>query len=482
VGFSDVTRIWLRGKDRRTRPLRVVALALVAALVASACSGDGDSSVLAEPDAEPAGIGSRGETLVAAPSVPTGPMDDDVAAVLDHIVAAWMDNEEPDPERIAELGRSGDPRIGWIMADLILVRPRGHQTISGLRDAFETLTGATIDPPRTWASATDHLIAWDLASNDEYLDWKQRIYTQLEPLWEPFFEDADADVDWRQVAWGGVFLDDRVDGHGTNCERTCIPSLDDPAVVTGVDGDWLRDDRIVFGVVVEGEARAYPRHILEAHEMVNDDLGGRRIGLPYCSLCGSAQAYITDDVPEGIETPVLRTSGLLTRSNKVMFDLVTNSLFDTFTGRAITGPLHDKEFSLTQIPVITSTWGDWKAEHPNTSIVAHDGGVGLAYPLAPLAERDRNGPIFAVGDVDPRLEVMEPVLGATNADGVAVAFPVEAARAALDAGETIEFEGLVVVGEGSGIRAELADGTRLATHQAFWFAWSQFNPDTLVWS
>ena len=57
----------------------------------------------------------------------------------------------------------------------------------------------------------------------------------------------------------------------------------------------------------------------------------------YCTLCGSAQAYLTDDVP-GFQ-PVLRTSGLLARSNKLTYDVSTWSAIDTFTGEALSGPL-----------------------------------------------------------------------------------------------------------------------------------------------
>lgn len=71
-------------------------------------------------------------------------------------------------------------------------------------------------------------------------------------------------------------------------------------------GSWYADDRLVFGVTIGGAARAYPKHMMEVHEMVNDTVGGRRIALPHCTLCGSAQAYLTDDVP-GFQ-PVLRTS------------------------------------------------------------------------------------------------------------------------------------------------------------------------------
>lgn len=38
---------------------------------------------------------------------------------------------------------------------------------------------------------------------------------------------------------------------------------------------WLKDDGVVFGIGLNGEFRAYPRRIMEVHEMVNDTLGAR---------------------------------------------------------------------------------------------------------------------------------------------------------------------------------------------------------------
>jgi hypothetical protein len=60
---------------------------------------------------------------------------------------------------------------------------------------------------------------------------------------------------------------------------------------------------------VGGGAVAFPKNVMEVHELVNITIGGRRIGIPYCTLCGSAQAYRTDDVPAGKRPLVLRTVG-----------------------------------------------------------------------------------------------------------------------------------------------------------------------------
>jgi hypothetical protein len=227
---------------------------------------------------------------------------------------------------------------------------------------------------------------------------------------------------------------------------------------------------------------AFPKNIMEVHEMVNITIGGRRLGIPYCTLCGSAQAYVLDRVPDGVSPPVLRTSGLLARSNKVMYDLGTKSLFDTFTGRALSGPLQAAGVTLGQTTVVTSTWGGWKRAHPKTRIVAEDGGIGREYEDDPLGGRDDNGPIFPVGDVDPRLPIQAPVLGVIAPGGRPVAFEVDQASAALRDGEQVSAAGVDVVVDGGGLRAQTRTGRELPAHQAFWFAWSQFHPDTRLWS
>jgi len=162
-----------------------------------------------------------------------------------------------------------------------------------------------------------------------------------------------------------------------------------------------------------------------------------------------------------------------------MFDLHTESVFDTFRGIGLSGPLQGHQ--LEMITVFTSTWGDWKEAHPNTTIIAEDGGIGRSYAFDPLGGRDDDGPIFPVGDVDPRLPVQEQVLGVTAPDGTTVAFPTAGAKRALDTGDEVTLAGIVVQTDGAALSATF-EGEPIVSHQAFWFAWSQFNPDTLVWT
>jgi hypothetical protein len=454
-------------------------LIIAFALVTAACSGTQAEPTIPPVDGDP--VDATGETIPPAPPVASGPL---AAAVIADLDAVFADlTVGVDLEALGRLGLSGDARIAWLFSDLLRFFQAGPVAIA-VHEAFEELTDTPVGAAFGWRPVTDWLIAWDVPAPPGYLEWKRRPFEIIEPAWQPFFDDAEADIDWRLLSWGGVRIDARTleeAAQGIACPQGCIPALNDPEVTGAAGGDWYPDHRVVFGVVVNGEARAYPKNIMEVHEMVNDTLGGREIGIPYCTLCGSAQAYFTDTVPAGFDTLELRTSGLLARSNKVMFDLHTGSVFDTFVGTAVSGPLREAGFELEMISMVTSTWEDWKAAHPETTIVASDGGIGRDYPPDPLGGRDDRGPIFPTGDVDPRLPVHAQVVGVVTAEGTAVAFPVEAARVAMADGDTVALAGVRVITDGAGLLVETLDGETVASHQSFWFAWSQFHPDTLLW-
>jgi len=461
--------------------LRLYGLIAVAVLV-SACSAaapDETAPIAAEREPGDEPLWPR------APNAPAGDLDPEVGDAVDRLIESFVAGSF-DSGALDVVAASGDPRLAWLISDLLRLVPTGL-TEQSLVDAFSALTGvdARADDqfgPSSWQAVTNLMIGWDVPEPPAYREMKAALYLRVEPAWAPFFADEDADIDWRWISWGGVLIDDRPSGDGQACARGCIPALDDPTLTAAADGGWYADDRTVFGVVVNDEAVAFPKHIMEVHEMVNLTIEGRRVGMPYCTLCSSAQAYLTDEVPAGVETPVLRTTGLLSRSNKVMYDLVTDSVFNTFTGRALSGALQDAGIVLEQTTVVITTWGEWKAAHPDTRIVARDGGIGRAYPDDPLSGRDDDGPIFPIGQVDPRLPAHAQVLGVIGPDGASAAFAVDQAASALATGDPVMIGPIEIFDDGGGLRARASDGAELAAHQAFWFAWSQFHPDTALWT
>jgi hypothetical protein len=453
---------------------------IVFALALAACTGGATDASTPTTTSRSESTTTRSETSALsdyspAETAPEGPLDAEAAASVDSLLdgvftTGW------DVSAVEDLVEGQDPRTAWLIADLLRFYQSGAE-METLSRAFSELTGVEPAPDEVeFVWATNHLISRDMPAWDGYPAVKRQIFGPVVPTWDAFFAE-DHGIDWRLVTWGGVAPDTRpLDDNGP-CN--CISALDHPETTNAAGGGWYDDSGVVFGVMIGEDAIALPKHQMEVHEMVNLTLGGRELGIPYCTLCGSAQGYLADNVP-GVERIVLRTSGLLSRSNKLMYDLTTGSAIDTFTGRALSGPLGADGVVLDQVSVAASTWGDWKAAHPDTRILAKDGGIGRAYTDDPLGGRDDAGPIFPVGDIDPRLTAQERVVEVIAADGTPVAFPVMTIRAALADGP-IEFEGLTVRLDDS-IRVYDSVGNELVSHEAFWFAWSQFHEGTHLWT
>jgi hypothetical protein len=415
----------------------------------------------------------------APPAIPDGPLTATVTEALEEVLAIAVSQSDWSPANTTALdaiGQAGDPRLVWALTDMqrFAWRPEFR---AALTRVAETILDTSFDSGRQRAEIINKMIAWDMPAYPGYLTHKRSIFTNYIPGWEDIF--VEGDIEWQLVDWGGVNIDARpYDTTDDVCH--CIPAVDNPDVSTAAEATWLEDDDIIFGIVINGEARAYPRRIMEVREMVNDTLGGRDLGIPYCTLCGAAQAYFTDRLPAGVDRPILRTSGLLTRSNKVMYDIETHSVFDTFLGKAVTGPLADIGLQLEQATVITADWGTWRATYPNTTVMVEALALGRDFNLRET--RDANGPIFPVGDVDPRLPVHEDVIGTITADGIPVAFPRATVVAALAAGQEVGYEDVRLVLSAGGVRAIGSNGEDVRSHQAFWFAWSQFYSETVLWT
>ncbi len=169
----------------------------------------------------------------------------------------------------------------------------------------------------------------------------------------------------EEIAWGGV----RFDG---------IPSLDGPAMIAAAEADYLLDEDLVFGVAINGDVRAYPLRIMGWHEMFNDVVGGVPVALAYCTLCGAGILFET--TLEGRSPAfVFGSSGFLYRSNKLMFDRTTFSLWNQFTGEPVNGPLRGSGIRLKMRPVLITSWADWRARHPKTTVLSLDTGHARDY-------------------------------------------------------------------------------------------------------
>ncbi len=230
-----------------------------------------------------------------------------------------------------------------------------------------------------------------------YATFKSHLYRAIDPKFAAYFDDdRPAIVRLDEVRWGGV----RQDG---------IPPLRDPEMIPAAEASYLEDDNIVFALEIAGDARAYPKRILAWHEMFTDTVGGVPVAGVYCTLCGTVIVY--ESRHEGVEHE-LGTSGFLYRSNKLMYDRATQSLWSTFEGEPVIGPLVGKGIELARYPVVTSTWGEWRRRHPETTVLSLDTGHERDYSEG-AAYRDyfaSDELMFAVPGLDRRLANKAEVL------------------------------------------------------------------------
>jgi hypothetical protein len=199
-----------------------------------------------------------------------------------------------------------------------------------------------------------------------------------------------------------------------------IPPLDHPRVVAAAAANrYLRGDEPVLAVALGGHARAYPIRIMLWHEIANDVLGGLPIAVTYCPLCNSGLAF--DRRVDG-RTLSFGTTGLLRRSDLVMFDTATESWWQQFDGMALVGRLAGAR--LRMLPVQMLSWSDFKRRYPHGDVLAQTTGYLRPYGFNPYQGYDTGAQPFGFNglSLDRRLPPMERVL-AVQADGRMLAAP-----------------------------------------------------------
>lgn len=291
-------------------------------------------------------LGAAAATASAAPLA-----DKDVARIFGLLVP---DADTATRQRvIREIARAGDRRFIAPLVD--------QMRFAGSRDelllisaTLKTLAGADA-PTSDWSE----MVVWvgqrpGLEAPPGYVGWKGELHAAIDPRFRDFLrEGAAATVRIEEVQWGGV----PVDG---------IPALVNPRMLPARAATWLDDRDAVFGVSLNGDHRAYPLRILDWHEMANDVVGGKPVALAYCTLCGSGVLY---DASAGGRTFEFGSSGFLFRSNKLMYDRQTRTLWNHMTGEPVVGPLVGRGIRLARLPVVVTSWGEWRRQHPDTRVV-----------------------------------------------------------------------------------------------------------------
>jgi len=173
-------------------------------------------------------------------------------------------------------------------------------------------------------------------------------------LWRsewPRTDFAKSGIDFAEILSGGPPKDG-------------IPSIDDPVFVPVSEESGLAPREAVIGLVINGDARAYPLRILTWHEICNDVVGGVPVAVTYCPLCNAAIVY--DRRVDGVATE-FGVTGKLRHSDLVMYDRNTESWWQQFLGVAIVGEQTGK--ALRVLPSRLESWERFAARHPDGRVL-----------------------------------------------------------------------------------------------------------------
>ena len=226
------------------------------------------------------------------------------------------------------------------------------------------------------------------------------------------------------------------------------------------------------------------------------------------------------------------TSGLLYRSNKLMYDRATETIWHQFTGEPVIGPLADSGITLDFFPSVLTTWGEWIAQHADTTVLALNTGVYLPGFYRPEDEpgafyyeyfHGSDNTMFPVWNKSDALKNKERVVGLSVGEDHK-AYQVEALRRDRVLNDTVGQQDVVVIASSHSEEARVyerdghefslgpdeseigpvpsevqnTDGVvwrvteeslvnqddptqelaRIPTRNSFWLGWSSFHPDT----
>jgi thiol-disulfide isomerase/thioredoxin len=315
-----------------------------------------------------------------------------------------------------------------------------------------------------------------------------------------------------------------------------IPAIDDPQYVSAEEADeWLKAEEPVILVQVGGDARAYPIQILMWHEIVNDATGDVPVTVTFCPLCNTGIAF-----ERRFDGQVLDfgTTGRLRYSNLVMYDRQTETWWQQATGEGIAGEHAGRRLAF--VPAAMVSWADFKATHPEGTVLSRETGHARDYgrnpyvgyddinrspflyagpetpgalpPMARVATVELNDETVAYPyDVLQEVRVANDTVGgvpivALWAPGTASALDAASVAGGEDVGAattfsreldgqmlTFVFDGKRITDEETGtewdVLGQAVSGplagrqlTPVVSINHFWFSWAAFRPETRIYS
>lgn len=260
-----------------------------------------------------------------------------------------------------------------------------------------------------------------------------------------------------------------------------IPSIDNPKFISIAEANkWLNDGDPGVAFSKGNISRFYPYQILVWHEIANDVIEGQRILVTYCPLCMTG--FVFDPVVKG-ERVEFGTSGKLWKSNLVMYDRKTDSLWPQVLGEAVVGDMTGTKLKI--LPSDQVRYGNWKKLFPGGEVLSRDTGATRFYGSSPYGDyfSVTNLSLSLAKPTDTRLPNDAFVFGVVI-NGKAKAYSVEAVKQKGIAEDVFEDTDIILEYDKQldvvRMFERLSDGRRERINpvSGFWFSWVVAHPET----
>ena len=260
----------------------IICCALLATLVGLACAGEPPPPAPADPALTlpppmPTAVPTTAPANDTAQRAASGPapVAEPTAVSYDSnrtMYGIWHGLDHPAETTLVALADTeeyGDKSQVVVILEAVKFF-RNRDALQQAIDTLTVLTGQDFDfDRRRWREWIGPRME-EFAPPSNYPRWKVDSLAVIDPAIGAILEPGitHSRVDLTEVVWGGV----RLDG---------IPPLEQPPHILPEQATWLWPDDRVFGVSINGESRAYPLRVMNAHELANDVLGGEPISLVY---------------------------------------------------------------------------------------------------------------------------------------------------------------------------------------------------------
>jgi hypothetical protein len=144
-------------------------------------------------------------------------------------------------------------------------------------------------------------------------------------------------------------------------------------LLVSADKNKVDSNRLVIGISINGEAKAYPIRFLGYHHHIQDTVGGKALMVTYCTVCRTGRVF--EPIVNG-KKETFRLVGM-DHFNAMLEDATTKSWWRQETGEAITGKLKGQ-----QLPEVFSTQtslAKWLLLNPNSLIMQPDSAFLKSY-------------------------------------------------------------------------------------------------------